>query len=97
MKKRLVVGAIALVVSCGAAAQAADVQRPKAGKVEIFHLKDVKPGMQATAWTVFSGNRARAGAGRNHRRLEEANGPAAATSSSARWAARRKRPTSRRA
>ena len=26
---------------------------PKAGKVEIFPLKDVKPGVQATAWTVF--------------------------------------------
>ena len=28
---------------------------PKAGKVEILPLKDVKPGMQATAWTVFQG------------------------------------------
>jgi hypothetical protein len=58
MKKRLVVGAIALVVSCGAIAQAAEVQRPKAGKVEIFHLKDIKPGMTGTAWTVFSGTEA---------------------------------------
>jgi len=36
-------------------APAADVARPKAGKVEIFPLKDVKPGMMATAWTVFTG------------------------------------------
>src|SRR6266852_62241 len=28
---------------------------PKAGKVDIFRLKDVKPGLQATAWTVFKG------------------------------------------
>ncbi len=34
---------------------AANSDRPKSGKVEIFKLSDVKPGMQATAWTVFSG------------------------------------------
>ncbi len=28
---------------------------PKAGKVEIFKQSDLKPGMQATAWTVFAG------------------------------------------
>jgi len=28
---------------------------PKAGKVAIFPLKDIRPGMQATAWTVFQG------------------------------------------
>jgi hypothetical protein len=33
----------------------ADMARPKAGKVEIFPLKDIKPGLQATAWTVFKG------------------------------------------
>src|SRR5262249_22307125 len=27
--------------------------RPKAGKVEIMPLKDVKPGMKGTAWTVL--------------------------------------------
>ena len=26
---------------------------PKAGKVEIMHLSEVKPGMKGTAWTVF--------------------------------------------
>jgi hypothetical protein len=29
--------------------------RPQAGKAEILPLKEVKPGMQAIAWTVFSG------------------------------------------
>ncbi len=29
--------------------------RPKAGKVEIMPLDQVKPGMQGTAWTVFQG------------------------------------------
>ena len=29
--------------------------RPKAGKVEILPLSEVKPGMKATAWTVFQG------------------------------------------
>ena len=33
---------------------------PKAGKPEIFPLKDVKAGMQATAWTVFKGTTAEA-------------------------------------
>lgn len=28
---------------------------PKAGKVAIFPLKDIRPGMQAIAWTVFQG------------------------------------------
>jgi len=51
MNKRLVFAALA----CGVFAQAADLERPKAGKVEILHLGDVKPGMQGTAWTVFTG------------------------------------------
>ena len=34
---------------------AADMARPTAGKVEIFPLKDVKPGQHAVAWTVFTG------------------------------------------
>jgi hypothetical protein len=33
----------------------APTARPKAGRVEIFPLKDLKPGMKATAWTVFQG------------------------------------------
>ncbi|MEO8028035.1 MAG: hypothetical protein ABI823_16240, partial [Bryobacteraceae bacterium] len=37
------------------AVSAATSDRPRAGKVEVFKLSDVKPGMKATAWTVFSG------------------------------------------
>ena len=49
MKKWLVFATLALAgVSLGA-----DMARPKAGKVDILPLKEVKPGMQATAWTVF--------------------------------------------
>ncbi len=51
MNQRLVFAALL----CGVFAQAAELERPKAGKVEILHLKDVKPGMQGIAWTVFSG------------------------------------------
>lgn len=50
MKFRL----LAAVSACALVVSAADLP-PKAGKVEILPLKDVKPGMQATAWTVFSG------------------------------------------
>jgi SpoIVB peptidase S55 len=37
------------------AACAAELTPPKAGKTEIFPLKDIQPGMHATAWTVFQG------------------------------------------
>ena len=46
---------VAAVVTVLCSASGADLQPPKAGKAEIFHLKDIKPGMQGTAWTVFSG------------------------------------------
>jgi len=39
----------------GVASYGAELTSPKAGKTEIFPLKDIKPGMQATAWTVFQG------------------------------------------
>lgn len=32
-----------------------EMSRPKAGKVEVFPLSQVKPGMKATAWTTFTG------------------------------------------
>src|SRR5215472_18690493 len=48
----LVSFAAAALPLCAADAPAA---RPKAGKVEILPLKDVKPGMKAIAWTVFQG------------------------------------------
>jgi hypothetical protein len=53
MNKWLVAGALALTASSGI--YAAELTRPKAGKVEIFHLKDIRPGMTGTAWTVFEG------------------------------------------
>src|SRR5450432_577035 len=33
----------------------APLSRPKAGKVEIMPLRQVKPGMKGTSWTVFQG------------------------------------------
>jgi len=53
MNQRLAV--VAAVVTVLSSAFGAELQPPKAGKTEIFHLKDIKPGMQGTAWTVFSG------------------------------------------
>jgi len=45
-------------ILCLVLASAATVfaQAPKAGKVEVFPLDQVKPGMKATAWTVFEGS-----------------------------------------
>ncbi len=54
MTKRWMVAAAALI-ACGLSASASELTPPKAGKVEIFPLKDVKAGMHGTAWTVFSG------------------------------------------
>ncbi len=54
MITRWLVAAAAAIVSL-VPASAAELQRPKAGKVEIFPLKDVKAGLKGTAWTVFSG------------------------------------------
>jgi len=53
MDKWLVACALALTTS--SIASAAELARPKAGKVEIFHLRDIKPGLTGTAWTVFEG------------------------------------------
>ncbi|HVP00397.1 MAG TPA: hypothetical protein VMT15_20135 [Bryobacteraceae bacterium] len=52
MTKWLIAGALALTAS---AAFSADLVRPKAGKVDIFPLKDIRPGLTGTAWTVFEG------------------------------------------
>ena len=54
MKKWLVLATLALAGVSGVSV-AADMVPPKAGKAEILPLKEVKPGMQATAWTVFQG------------------------------------------
>jgi len=37
-------------------ASAATPERPHAGKTEIMPVSELKPGMQGTAWTVFSGS-----------------------------------------
>src|SRR5271170_653160 len=50
--------AFAALAVCGLAPglmSGAEMAPPKAGKVAIFPLKDIRPGMQATAWTVFQG------------------------------------------
>src|ERR1700732_4723895 len=39
-----------------AVAGEAPLSRPKAGKVEIMRLSEIKPGMKGTAWTVFQGS-----------------------------------------
>ena len=44
-----------IILQVGGLAPAAELTPPKAGKPEILPLKDVKPGMHAIAWTVFSG------------------------------------------
>src|SRR3984893_14566322 len=56
MRTWLVVAAAVVVIqgSAGLAA-AGELTPPQAGKPEILPLKDVKPGMHAVAWTVFSG------------------------------------------
>ncbi|MGH9591980.1 MAG: hypothetical protein ACRD5L_02735, partial [Bryobacteraceae bacterium] len=51
MSKWLAIAALA----CAGVSQGAELARPKAGKTEIFPLNDIKPGMRATAWTVFAG------------------------------------------
>ncbi|MDE3197220.1 MAG: hypothetical protein KGN84_12800 [Acidobacteriota bacterium] len=40
----------------GSSVFAAELPHPKAGKVEILKASEVKPGMKATAWTVFQGD-----------------------------------------
>ncbi len=48
-------GALSAAAAAAEAPRASIVDRPKAGKVEIMPLKEIKPGMKATAWTVFQG------------------------------------------
>jgi hypothetical protein len=56
--KTWLVSAALLVFQGATGLPAAELTAPKAGKPEILALKDVKPGMHAIAWTVFSGNTA---------------------------------------
>ncbi|HUB33208.1 MAG TPA: hypothetical protein VMA31_09270 [Bryobacteraceae bacterium] len=46
---------LAVPAFCLYAAADANLSRPKAGKVEIMRLSEVKPGMKGTAWTVLQG------------------------------------------
>jgi hypothetical protein len=48
---------------------------PKAGKVDILHLNEIKPGMKATAWTVFQGTQPEAVPIEIVGVLKNANGP----------------------
>src|SRR5581483_1776910 len=51
--------AVVIAVSCSflpAVAGDTVLPRPKAGKPQIFKEADIRPGMKAVAWTVFSGN-----------------------------------------
>src|SRR5579884_3231093 len=49
--------AVVIAVSCSflPALGADALPRPKAGKPQIFKEADIRPGMKAVAWTVFSG------------------------------------------
>jgi hypothetical protein len=51
MTRRELLGAVA----SASLAQAADMPKPRAGRVDILPIGQVKKGMQATAWTVFEG------------------------------------------
>jgi len=66
-----------LFAASGLSAFAADSPpvRPMAGPVEIMHLKDVKPGMMGTAWTVFQGTEPEAVPIEIVGRLKNQNGP----------------------
>src|SRR5450631_2036530 len=55
MRTWLVVAAVIIMYGVQGLAPAAELAPPRAGKPEILPLKDVKPGMHAIAWTVFSG------------------------------------------
>ena len=54
MRSCLAVAAV-IILQVGGLAPAAELTPPKAGKPEILPLNEVKPGMHAIAWTVFSG------------------------------------------
>ncbi len=53
--KTWLVAAVPVALLLAGISSGAELTPPKAGKSEILSLKDVKAGMQATAWTVFQG------------------------------------------
>lgn len=55
MGRILACASLALLSSFHLAA-APEMERPRAGKVETLPISSIKPGMKATAWTVFTGS-----------------------------------------
>jgi len=55
MKNWLVAALLVAMLVAAGIAPGAELTPPKAGKPAIMALKEVKPGMQAIAWTVFQG------------------------------------------
>jgi hypothetical protein len=56
MNKRIAAALLGIAAACFPVIAAdAPPSRPKAGKVEIMPLSEVKAGMKGTAWTVFQG------------------------------------------
>ncbi|HEV2201375.1 MAG TPA: hypothetical protein VGR73_16270 [Bryobacteraceae bacterium] len=53
--KNWLVAVLPVAMLLAGLASAAELTPPKAGKPPILALKDVKPGMQGVAWTVFQG------------------------------------------
>jgi hypothetical protein len=54
---KLSVAIICVLTGVVSIAAAAEMEPPKAGKVQILKSSELKPGMKATAWTVFEGNK----------------------------------------
>lgn len=50
-----VLSAVFVLASAVSTVTAAAPERPRAGKVEIMKLSEVRPGMKGTAWTTFTG------------------------------------------
>jgi len=55
MSRGLAIAALAACSFTHCLTSGAELTPPKSGKVAIFPLRDIKPGMKATAWTVFEG------------------------------------------
>jgi len=56
MNLRIAAILIGIVAAVASALAGEGPSRPKAGKVEIMPLREVKAGMKGTAWTVFQGS-----------------------------------------
>src|SRR5271170_5401352 len=53
----ILLGAACYLVVSSPSLLAEKLETPKAGPVETMHVNDLKPGMHATAWTVFEGTK----------------------------------------